>query len=450
MVHRRPRARSDGDVTGRGRVAGRLKQGRVHDPGERPRPRVDHVQPTGDLAAGRAQQRPGSLDRSGRKEHAVTGFRAYVHCQPGPLGVGEILGHRPTERAVVIDEDIGQAAMSALLGPVLPAVQGPTGLRCAAGHHHRPDVGRLEYPKRRGGEVLGAFDEFEAESQIRFIGAEPAHRVGVGHPRDGQRQFIADQRPQRGQHLLCDGDHVIGVDEAHLHVELGELRLAVGAEVLVAVAPRDLVVTLHPADHEQLLEQLRALRQRVKRAGLQAGRHQEVARPFGGGSGERWRLDLDEIMAGQHRPGGGVDPRPQTQRVAWATVAPHIQVAVPQSGLLAGRFVELERQCRALPQHRQRGRVDFDVSGDDIGVRVAFRADLDHPGDDDAVLRAQSVGAVEHVGIAEHDLGDPRGVAEVDEDHPTVVAAPGHPARQGYLLAGVGGPQRTGGMTAQH
>lgn len=72
------------------------------------------------------------------------------------------------------------------------------------------------------------------------------------------------------------------------------------------------------------------------------------------------------------------------------------------------------------------------------------------PGDDDAVLRAQSVGAVEHTGIAEHDLDEPGGVAEVDEDHPTVVAAPGHPARQGYLLAGVGGPQRTGGMTAQH
>ena len=140
--------------------------------------------------------------------------------------------------------------MSALLGPVLPAVQGPAGLRGAARHHHRPDVGRLEHPKRRGGEVLGAFDEFEAESQIRFIGAEAAHRVGIGHPRDGQRQFIADQRPQRGQYLLGDGNHVIGVDETHLNVELGELRLAVGAEVLVAVAPRDLVVTLHPADHE--------------------------------------------------------------------------------------------------------------------------------------------------------------------------------------------------------
>ena len=295
--------------------------------------------------------------------------------------------------------------MPALLGPLLPAVQGPARLRRAAGHHHRPDVGRLEHPERGVGEVLGALDEFEPEAQIRLVGAEPAHRVGVGHPRNGPGQLVADQRPQRGQDLLGDGDDVVGADEAHLHVELGELRLAVGAEILVAVAARDLVVALHAGDHEQLLEQLRALRQRIEGAGLQPGGHQEVARALRGRPGQRRRLDLDEVVGGQHRPGGGIDPGPQPDRVTGAALAAHVEVAVLQAGLLAGWLVELERQRRALPQHRQRGGVDLDLAGGDLGVGVALRADLDHPLDGDAELRTQPVRLGQHVGVAEHHLG---------------------------------------------
>jgi hypothetical protein len=85
--------------------------------------------------------------------------------------------------------------------------------------------------------------------------------------------------------LLADRDDVVLLDEAHLDVELGELRLAVGAEVLVAVAAGDLVVALHAGHHEQLLEQLRRLRQGVPGARLQADRHQEVARALRASSG---------------------------------------------------------------------------------------------------------------------------------------------------------------------
>ena len=61
------------------------------------------------------------------------------------------------------------------------------------------------------------------------------------------------------------------VDERHLDVDLGELGLAVGAQVLVAEAARDLVVALDAADHEQLLEELRRLRQRVELARRSGG-----------------------------------------------------------------------------------------------------------------------------------------------------------------------------------
>ena len=59
------------------------------------------------------------------------------------------------------------------------------------------------------------------------------------------------------------------------------------------------------------------------------------------------------------------------------------------------------------------------------------------PVDRDAELGAQPVRLGQHVGRAEHDLGNPGGVAQVDEDDAAVVAAARHPAGQRHLLAGV-------------
>ncbi len=279
----------------------------------------------------------------------------------------------------------------------------PARLRCPARHDDGTDVGRLENPKRGVGEVLRAFDELQAEPQVGLVGAEPPHRVGVVDPRDRQRQVVADERPQRREHLLGHRDHVVGVDEAHLHVELGELGLAVGAEVLVAVAARDLVVALHARHHQQLLEQLRALRQRVERARLQPRGHQEVACSLWGRTGQRRGLDLDEVVLGQHAAGGGVHLGAQPDCVAGAFAA-QVEVAVLEPGFLACGLVELERQRRALAEHRQRRCVDLDVAGGDVGVGVALGAGLDDAVDGDAELGAQPVRLLEDVRVAEHHL----------------------------------------------
>ncbi len=78
-------------------------------------------------------------------------------------------------------------------------------------------------------------------------------------------------------------DDVFAVDEGHFHVELGELRLAVGARVFVAEAADDLHVFVAAADHQKLLEKLRRLGQGVKAAGDEARGDDEIARAFGGG-----------------------------------------------------------------------------------------------------------------------------------------------------------------------
>ena len=66
-------------------------------------------------------------------------------------------------------------------------------------------------------------------------------------------------------------EQVLLVGEGHLDVELGDLLHAVGAEVFVPEADGDLVVAVEAADHEQLLEDLRRLRQREEAAAAAAG-----------------------------------------------------------------------------------------------------------------------------------------------------------------------------------
>ena len=184
--------------------------------------------------------------------------------------------------------------------------------------------------------------------------------VGMVHP---------DELPQRDEDLLAERDHVVLLDEAHLDVELRELRLTVGAEVLVAVAAGDLVVPLEPADHEQLLEQLRRLRQRVPGAGRQARGHQEVAGALGRRARQGRRLDLDEVLRVEHAAGGLVGLGAQAHRAGGRGPA-QVEVAVLEARLLADDLVErrrdLERQRRGLVEHDDVGGDELDLAGGEV------------------------------------------------------------------------------------
>ena len=205
----------------------------------------------------------------------------------------------------------------------------------------------------------------------------PKRAIASAYVIRGKRrgQVDADQLPERDQHLLGDREHVVLVDEAHLDVELGELRLPVGAEVLVAVAAGDLEVALHAGDHQQLLEQLGALRQGVPAAGLQPGRHQEVAGALGGRAGQRRRLDLDEVVAVEHVAGGLVDLAAQPEGGVGAGAA-QVEVAVLEPGLLphVDVVVDRERQRRGGAEHLDVVGDDLDLAGGQVRVGVALGA----------------------------------------------------------------------------
>ena len=240
------------------------------------------------------------------------------------------------------------------------------------------------------------------------------------------RRPLAGRRLGGGEHGLADrGQHVVLVDEAHLGVELHELVLAVGAQVLVAQAAGDLVVAVDAGDHQQLLEQLRRLRQGVERPRLLARRHEELAGPLGRGRHEHRRLDLDEALR-LHRPADRRVDAAADAQVALHALAPQVEVAVLQADVLVdlvGAGVDRERRRRGRAQHLDRAVADLDLAGRQVGVDGALRALADDAGDPHDVLAADVDGVVDD---ALHDAGV---VADVDEGEVLAVLAPAsHPA----------------------
>ena len=91
---------------------------------------------------------------------------------------------------------------------------------------------------------LGDVDELHAEAHVRAVAAEAVHGLFPLHAL--QREFVldADGLEDLFHDVFHHVDDLVAFDEAHLDVDLGELGLAVGAQVLVAEAAGNLVVAL--------------------------------------------------------------------------------------------------------------------------------------------------------------------------------------------------------------
>src|SRR5262249_44495180 len=97
-------------------------------------------------------------------------------------------------------------------------------------------------------------DDSQAVAKVRLIGPVAKHGVGIFHAWQRQRDCHAETaaenlRSQSLDHLK----YIVHVYERHFQVELGELRLSIGALVLVAQAVGDLEVLVVAGDHQKLL-----------------------------------------------------------------------------------------------------------------------------------------------------------------------------------------------------
>lgn len=221
-----------------------------------------------------------------------------------------------------------------------------------------------------------------------------------GDALDGQLDLKAGCLPDGRDDLLGHGHDILLRGEAHLDIKLGELRLAIGSEVLVTVATGYLVVPLEPADHQQLLQELGGLRQGIPGTGRQAGRHQEVTGTLRSGLDQGGRLDFAEVHIVQGGTGGLVHLGPESNRLLHGGPA-QVEIAVPEADILTGKLVlglvlqgrgDLERQGIGLGKHRDGIGHDLDMAGGEMVVVVAFGPGPHHSLDLDDELAPKGTG----------------------------------------------------------
>ena len=232
--------------------------------------------------------------------------------------------------------------------------------------------------------------------------------------------------------------HVFGGDEGGLEVDLGELRLAVGAEILVAEAAGDLEIAVVAGHHQQLLVDLRRLRQGVELARVDAARHQVVPRALGRRLGEDRGLDLEEPQVGQ-RPAGALQQTVAEDEVALQLRPPEIEHPVLEPQLLRGQLLVL------LPRHGNGGRlrrsddlelgdVHLDLARRELRVARGLGPERHRPAHQHDRFRPRRRRARHHLGrgpvrIA-GELHQPGPVAQIDEDQAAQVAAAMHPSAE--------------------
>ena len=284
--------------------------------------------------------------------------------------------------------------------------------------------------------------QLHAEARVGTVVAEALHGLGILHAL--QREFMLDAHGLKhlGHDAFHHVDDVVAVHEAHLDVHLGELGLTVGAQVLVAEAPGNLVVALDAGHHEHLLELLRALRQRVEAARVRTAGHDVVARAFGRGVRQDGGFHLQEAALVERAAHGLGNRVAQVQglvhlRTADVQVAPlHARGLVRLDAVLDG-----ERRGHGRVEHLDGAGQHLDLARGHVRVH-GVRAALSHlAGHLEHVLTTQVLGLREvlgrdAVGVDDH-LRVALAVAQVHEDEPAVVAVMPRPARQHDLAAHV-------------
>ena len=98
------------------------------------------------------------------------------------------------------------------------------------------------------------------EPRIRLVTSIPVHGFLKTDAGQRQRNLDALECKNLGHHYFNHREQGFAPWEGHFNIDLCELRLAVGAQVLIAKALHDLEIFFETGNHQNLFEQLRRLR----------------------------------------------------------------------------------------------------------------------------------------------------------------------------------------------
>ena len=270
----------------------------------------------------------------------------------------------------------------------------------------------------RGGEMFGHVVQFHPEAQVGLVRTVAADGVLVFHAAERALHRDAGHGAGAHHHVFDHAENGVLRGERNFQVQLREFGLAVGAQVFVAKTFDDLEVAVHPADHQDLLENLRRLRQRVKLPGMHAAGHQIIARALGRRAREHGRFDFIKAHL-VHGLADFEDHAVAQREVLPRLRAPQVEIAVTQARLFVRGQVVFDHERRRLRrvQDAQFAGDDFHFARSEIGIRLLPLHHAPDHGDDK--FRAQFLGARMRGGVqllVEDNLREARAVAQINED----------------------------------
>src|SRR5829696_324246 len=324
----------------------------------------------------------------------------------------------------------------------LPAGQVPQSADRDAAHRAARFYGPREDLELRIGGELRDVVELQAEADIRLIRAEAVHRLGVGKAGEGfgEESLLRELLDDPAVEAFDEVQDLVLRRVAHLQVELRVFGLAVPALVLVAQCAGYLEVSFEASHHQELLELLWGLWERVELPWIEAGRDQVVPGAFRGRCREERGFDLHEapiIEVVAHV----LDDAVAEQDLVTHPLPAQVEVAVLQAECLVNRPVpfDLERRCLRGVQNFESRSLDLYHSCRQIGVLVALWSAHHLALYGDGPLGPELLGRSEDPVPfrVECDLCNAPAVAQVYEDQTTMVPSPVYPACEPDSLPGV-------------
>ena len=246
------------------------------------------------------------------------------------------------------------------------------GIDLSSRFHHGTEYLKFSLFKQRGNIV-----DLIAEPEIRLVGSIPLHALLPGQTGKVFRQFNLFQFPEDAAHqLFNDRKDIIFLYEAHLDINLGKLRLTVGTQIFIPETSGNLEVPFHSCNHQQLLVDLRRLRQRPETAVVDSGRNQIVTGTFRCRSCQDRSGNLNKSLFIQHAAGNHLNLMPQDQ-ILLKRLSSEVEVPVLETDILTGIRIVCDRDRRSLRRIDDRyfRSDDFHLTGRQLRVRILTGSD---------------------------------------------------------------------------
>ena len=429
-------------------LLGPLQQREIRDPHKPVVRRIQQIHLAGQLHTQSAQHCPHHIIFIGSEQKQVSRLTLHGRRQRRHLLILHKFGKGRFYGSVLLDGHVGQSLGAVILGKGHQLVNFLSGHGALALHVDAPDGAAgfqrsFEYREFTVLHGLRHIRKLHAEPQIRLVGAEPVHGLLPAHPLNGKGYLhVQHLFKQVSQQPLVDIHHIVLIHKGQLHIDLGELRLAVRPQILVPVAAGQLDIPVIAGAHQQLLEQLGRLGQRVEIARMHTAGHQIIPGSFRRTLHQCGRLDLQESFPCHKLAGQGGDLRAHHE-ISLQIRSSQIQIPVFQAHFLSGLAVLLHREgrCLRLGQNPQGIGPHLHLAGFQVGVHRAGTL-LHHAGDGDDKLAAQSGGLLKALlvdaSIFKNQLHNPGSVPQIHENDASLISGLLHPSHQGDCFSDVG------------